>query len=327
MSPEQIAGHTDAAWEFRVGHVSRSSIVAVAVALSSGLSAAPAPAARGVLPSELPGSTLPVVHEHTYKMSGRVRMLFLWIGRDDVGSGVIRWRGAEEEGDYAYELLIGSDPLRAPGKLNRWGYLAEEVQDGECAVVGVMSKSTETGLSEVKAGLKQQAAGRPFDTIRGRVTPSQAFARVTTIEAAGNVSYREADAVLGLALGASVDGMKQIERPSGTRPGFLSSVAEMIRESVASNAKGQRLAAQTIPYIYGDRLYELRLLDATPLTRFERDGRTYEDVIRGRFETGRPGHSGSRFELVYGTSGPFAEIPILISYQPKWWLQVELEIQ
>jgi hypothetical protein len=301
-------------------------MLAVAVGLSAGLSAAPAPVSDGVLPSELPGSTLPVVHEHTYKMSGRVRILLLWIGRDDVGSGVIRWRGSQDAG-HAYELLIGSDPLRAPGKLNRWGYLAEEIQDGECAVVGVISKSTETGISEVKAGLNKPATGRPFDTIRARVTPSQAFARVTTVEASSNVSYREADEVLGLTLGASADGVKQIDRPSGTRPGFLSSVAEVIRESVASNARGQRLSARTIPYIYGDRLYELRLLDVTPLSRFERDRRIYQDVIRGRFETGRPGHSGSRFELVYGTSGPFAEIPILISYQPKWWLQVELDIQ
>jgi len=302
--------------------------VAIAVAFAAGLSAAPAPApaSSGVLPSELPGSTLPVVHEHTYKMSGRIRILLLWIGRDDVGSGRIRWRAAGED-DRAYELLIGSDPLRAPGKLNRWGYLAEEVQADECAVVGVMSKSTENGIGEVKAGLNKQAGGRPFDTIRGRITPNQAFARVTTVEASSNVSYREADAVLGLTLSASSDEVKQIERPTGARPGFLSSVAELIGKSVATNARGQRLHAQTISYIYGDRLYELRLLDAAPLARFEHDGRTYERVIRGRFETGRPGHAGSRFELVYGTSGAFAEIPILISYQPKWWLQVELEIQ
>lgn len=86
------------------------------------------------------------------------------------------------------------------------------------------------------------------------VTPNEACARVTTIGAQSNVL---------------------IDKPSGTRPGFLSSVAEI-----------RRLAARTLPYIYGDRLYELRLLDATP-----------------------------------------PEITILISYQPKWWLQVELEIQ
>src|SRR5207237_476135 len=176
--------HRSREQEFPLATLSNTGSVAIAVAFAAGLSAAPAPApaSRGVLPGELPGSTLPVVHEHTYKMSGRIRLLLLWIGRDDVGSGRIRWRAAGED-DRAYELLIGSDPLRAPGKLNRWGYLAEEVQADECAVVGVMSKSTENGIGEVKAGLNKQAGGRPFDTIRGRITPNQAFARVTTVEA------------------------------------------------------------------------------------------------------------------------------------------------
>ena len=70
---------------------------------------------------------------------------------------------------------------------------------------------------------------------------------------------------------------------------------------------------------------ELRLIESTPLARFERDGRTWQNVIRGRFETGEAGNrSGTRFELVYGASGALTGIPILISYQPKWWLQVDL---
>ena len=80
-----------------------------------------------------------------------------------------------------------------------------------------------------------------------------------------------------------------------------------------------------IPYIHGDRMYELRLLSSTRLARFERDGRTFTNVIRGQFETGEAGkRSGTRFELVYGASGELAGVPILISYQPKWWLQVDL---
>ena len=72
-------------------------------------------------------------------------MLLLWIGRDNVGTGVIRYRASEK--GTAYELLIGSDPLRAPGRLNRWGYLAEEVRGEECAVLGVISKSEEERLA------------------------------------------------------------------------------------------------------------------------------------------------------------------------------------
>src|ERR1051325_5977296 len=95
----------------------------LAASLSAGLSAAPVSTTPAVLPTEVPGSVLPIEHEHLYTMSGRVRMLLIWLGRDNVGSGMIRWRAAGK--DSAYELLIGSDPLRAPGRLNRWGFLAE----------------------------------------------------------------------------------------------------------------------------------------------------------------------------------------------------------
>src|SRR5260221_1019473 len=177
------------------------SAVILAVPLHAALTAAPNPnpTGRDLLPSELPGSTLPVVQAHSCTMSGRVRALLLWVGRDDVGSGVIRWRA---EGDRnGYELLIGSDPLRAPGNLNKWGYLAEEVRAGECDVVGVISQSAEEGLRDVKAGLAGPAARRPFNTIRGRIGSHQAFARVATVQASSSVTYREAAAVLALTLG------------------------------------------------------------------------------------------------------------------------------
>jgi len=300
-------------------------ILAVTISAAHIAASDSGPVDRDLLPIELPGSAMPVVHEHTYKMAGRVRMLLLWIGRDDVGSGLIHWR---KDGDsIAYDLLIGSDPLRAPGKLNRWGYLAEEVQGGECSVVGVMSKSSEEGLGQVKADIRNGTPARPFDTIRGRVTTHQAFARVTTVHASSSVTYREADAVLGLTLGDGSNGIKQIDRPSGVRPGFLSSMAEVIHQTVDAETHGRRSAPRTLPYVYGDRVYELRVLDVSPIARFEHAGKTYEHVIRGRFETGRQGRAGSRFELVYATRGALAEIPILIAYQPKWWLQVELTLE
>jgi hypothetical protein len=274
----------------------------------------------------LPGADLPVVGEHTYKMSGRVRALLLWMGRDDVGSGVIRWRANEH--DQAYELLIGSDPLRAPGKLNKWGFLAEEIRSGECTVVGVMSKDSENRLSDVKAGLSSAADQRPYDTLRGYITEHHAYARVATLQVSTGVTYREADALLHRTLGDRSSNVKQIDRPTNARPGFLSSMAEILRSSVALAKRGSRIPTQSVPYVYGDRLYELRLTGTEAIARFERDGRVFQRVIRGRFETGRPDdRPGSRFEVIFGTEGPLAEIPIVITYQPKWWLHVELTIQ
>jgi hypothetical protein len=281
-------------------------------------------ASREVIPNEIPGTDLPITQEHTYKMSGRVRALLLWIGRDDVGSGVIRWRGTGD--DHAYELLIGSDPAKAPAKLNKWGFLAEEIRAGECAVVGVMSKDSENRLSDVKADAK--VTGRPFNTIRGRITQQQGYARLAVLDAPNTFTYREANAVLKLALADGSTQTRTFDRPAGVRPGFLSSMAEVLRTSATYASRGVRIPASTVTYIYGDRLYELRLLDAAALPSFERDGRKFQNVIRGRFETGRQGvRPGSRFELVFGTAGTFAGVPILISYQPKWWLHVELMLQ
>ena len=84
----------------------------------------------------------------------RARYAFcsLWVGRDDVGSGVIKWRGSGD--DRAIELLIGSDPTRAPSQLNKWGYLVEAMRGGESSVVGLISQENDDRLSDVKADLK-----------------------------------------------------------------------------------------------------------------------------------------------------------------------------
>lgn len=51
----------------------------------------------------------------------------------------------------------------------------------------------------------------------------------------------------------------------------------------------------------------------------------YRDVIRARFEArNRATGNATEFELLYGASGPLAEIPVHAVYQPRWWLQVEL---
>jgi hypothetical protein len=105
------------------------------------------------------------------------------------------------------------------------------------------------------------------------------------------------------------------------RSGFLSSLAELMEASINGSQQRQ------VQYVHGDRLFDLRLLDAAAQARFERDGKVFEDVIRARFETAAVGRSGTRFELVYGKSGGFAGVPIVISYQPKWWLHVDLVLQ
>ena len=270
------------------------------------------------VPVELPGQQLPVVGEHIYRMAGRIRVFLLWVGRDDVGSGVIKWRGEGEK--RAFEVLIGTDPQKAPSQLNKWGFLVEETSGEESSVVGLISEENDDKLSDVKADLKKRKDLRAFDTIRGLVMAADASARVGNVYAPSVLTYRDADTVLKRVLADNSLAVKRLPRHREVRAGFLSSLSELIAANIAGKPPLRR-----IPYIHGDGVYELRLVESTPLARFERDGRTFEKVIRARFETGRAGtRSGTRFELVYGASGPLAGVPILISYQPKWWLQVDL---
>jgi len=287
-------------------------LIVVTGVIGSGSTLAPA------VPTHIPGRTLPVVRQHTYRMAGKIRVLLLWVGRDDVGSGVIKWRDSGDE--KAIEILIGSDPKRAPSQLNKWGYLVEAMRGGESSVVGLISQENDDRLSDVKADLKTRKEQRAFDTIRGFAATAEGTARVGTLYAPNHLTYHDADTVLNSVLADSSLPIKRVARRGNVRPGFLTSLTELITSSLDKNKDTKRLQ-----YIHGDRLFELRLLDATRLARFDRDGRTWQNVVRARFETGEAGNrSGTRFELVYGASGALTGVPILISYQPKWWLQVDL---
>jgi hypothetical protein len=133
-------------------------------------------------------------------------------------------------------LLIGSDPDRAPRRINRWGYLDEEIRGGEATLIGLMTESAEDSVKQVEANIGRPVAGdRAFKIIR-----------------------------------ATIDG---------------------------------------------------------DLARVQVGGVAYAHVIRSDFEA-RSTYDGEvdPFSITYGTEGPLAEIPLAASYQPRWWLQVELAL-
>ncbi len=100
-------------------------------------------------PSQIPNN-----QRHHYTMTARVRPLLFWIGKDDVGDAVIaRRRDADGIG---YSLLIGSDPERAPRRINRWGYIDEEIRGDEATLIGLMTESDEESIGEAEAHVSKQ---------------------------------------------------------------------------------------------------------------------------------------------------------------------------
>lgn len=293
------------------------------------------------LPVAVPGSDLPVVQEYRYRMKGRVRaLLAFWISRDNVGGGVIRVRRSGDR--VAYEVVMGSDPSRAPRGLNRWGYLAEEVQETHATIVGVITNTYENEPGEVEVDIGNLAsrkigqapdhadadAWRPISTIRARVAGDGAYANVAPIRIPTTFTVGDADDVIASLLALTSSKVTPVERPADVRAGFLTAVTEVIHETVQARRDGSRLDDMTVPYVYGEYLYDLRMVDADPVERFARGDVEYERLIRTRFEIHRRNSDKqAKFDLLVGTEGPLAEVPVLISYKPRWWLHIELLLE
>src|SRR5262249_48017684 len=124
---------------------------------------------------------LPVVAEHTYRMLAKVRPLLFWITKDDVGGARVSWR-SDEGGSFGGDLLIRSDPDRAPRRINRWGYIAEQVRGPEARVLGVMKQSNEQSVKEAESQLAADGRGGfVYRAIQGTTANNQAQASVTTV--------------------------------------------------------------------------------------------------------------------------------------------------
>ena len=311
---------------------------AVAIAqLLTALTAAATPATLGALQPEWdlerltrarPGAGLPVVRTHRYRMAGKVRPFLFWIGRDEVGAAQIVWR-RDANGAVAYELLIGSDPTLAPWSLNRWGYIAEEVHGSEAELLGIISKSEEDSLGDLRNTLDQGVEQFAFSTIRTTVVSGVSRASLWALRSEHDFTFRDVDAVLALAEGGSDEAELQEEPvPAGARLGFLTTVAEMLHTSIEAHGESpsaaKALEGHSIPYVYADSLHDLTLR-SHDTTRKQQLAGFPGVVVHGKFETrSRLTGKKTRFEIIYGVDGCFAEVPVSIAYRPRWWLQVEL---
>ena len=294
----------------RIGAVLGVGLIAIGVDLA---------ADPRVTSSAAPASvTLPgTIERHHYSVAARVRpLLVFWIGRSGVGDAIVTRRLSPGEAEYA--LLIGSDPDRAPRHINRWGYIKEEIRGAEARLVGLMTESDEDSIEQAEANLKAQAHGdHPFKIIRATVNGEQAESIVTSIGAPYDYNYRQLQTVLDLALREPPAGKARTVRlPPGTRPGFLAALADAMR-----------MSASPIAYVYHGRIYELRQTDARSIPDLRIARASYGRAIAADFIiTSRHDGEQTRFSMTYGTEGRFAQVPLTVSYRPRWWMEVTLTL-
>jgi hypothetical protein len=261
-------------------------------------------------------------------MSARVRPLLLfWIGRANVGDAIVTRATAPLE--TRYSLLIGSDPDRAPRRINRWGYIQETIRGDAAAVVGLMTESDEESVEEAERNIRKEGSGlHTFKVIHAAIDAEQSRSVVTAIGAPADYSLRQVRAVLALAGEGDTEKKSRVVRlPKGTRPGFLSALAEIIHAQAESARAGAVQPGAALTYVYHGKLYELRGTSVQFKPTFEVDSARYGRVVSGQFATkSLADGEQTRFALTYAIDGRLAEVPLTMSYQPRWWMQVDLAL-
>jgi len=288
-----------------------------------------------------------------YVMTARVRLLFFWAGKDDVGGGFIR-RGFSKN-DPRQELLqvlFGSDPAKAPKAINRWGAGTEVIRHKEApstpangddvvssAFFGFMKSSTGKSVSEMQQELKNEKdhGEHQFTGILSRVDAGHAIS--LTVPLASQIDYNlhqyaEAEPVMLEKLSSSQRPARVLENPAGCmRAGeFLGTVSELL-DSALQNHGGPL----SLCYVYDAQVNTLTLEHTASLPKLAvrvktakgamLADRTYEELLETDFVT--VNHATGRrvnFTILVGTKGDQRSVPVQIRYQPNWWFQVVLNL-
>jgi hypothetical protein len=263
---------------------------------------------------------------HHYTVGARVRPLLFWIGKDDVGDAVIARK--RDSGAESYALLIGSDPERTPRGINKWGYIAEEVHGAEATVVGLMTESNEESVDQAEKSLRAEG-DRTFNVIRASVADGEARSVVTSVSAPSTLTLRQVDMVLDLAARKGVDAKPRVVRlPSGGRPGFLSALAEALHEQASCvRSSGKVRAVAPITFVYHGKVYQLHTSHPRLIGSVRVGDTTYDHLVGSQFQVRNVGTGEtSDFSMTYAAEGPLAELPISVTYQPRWWMEIRLTL-
>jgi hypothetical protein len=269
---------------------------------------------------------VPVTAEHRYRLSAAIRPFLFWVGKSNVGGARIVWR-SDGDGRRGYELLLGSDPARAPRRINRWGFAREDADPSGATMLGVMNRSEDDSLDQAKGSLGRGEDGYLFKLNRARVEGGVARAEATTLFAPQDYTFRELDDLLRLAEAARPTPRVRTSRlPPGVHPGLLFALADLVRAGVeaARTPQSQGPWPRSVPYTFNAGLYDLTVSSWQRVERAQHGARTYEKLVRLEFESrNREKGKTERFVFACGTEKPLAEMPVFVRYQPKWWFKVE----
>jgi hypothetical protein len=298
-------------------------------------------------------STSRHIVQYNYSMTARVRLLFFWAGKDDVGGGYIR-RGisSEDARKEFFQVLFGSDPAKAPRAINRWGAgtevswhknavtLSSPQEDVTAsAFFGFMKSSRGKSAAEMQAELKreQEHGEHSFTGILSRVEPSRAISLLTNLQSDTDYNlhdYDRAEPTMLERLSDSTQPVRALQDDSRCprTEEFLATVSELVEASLASGK-----APQSRCYVYDAQENTLTVERIAPVDSFPVQlhgpdnvpllNTAYPNLLQLDFvSTHKLTGKKVYFSIFAGTKGDLRGVPVQIRYQPNWWFQVVLNL-
>ena len=295
---------------------------------------------------------------HHYRMRGKVRLLFFWVGKDDVGGGQISVGSIQKENgnmSRAVEVFFGSNPERVPGGINRWGYgqeTAEWVTEADLAdpilqetlFEGFMKHSMEKGLSEALANDAEAKSGAQFwyEGTRSLVRSDRAVSELRKFSTNRDFDYRHSQSIrceYEKRLLSGPDKNRELINSSDSyrEPyGFLTAVQTVTRAAVTDYARSRRLKRERkkLSYVYNSQLYELSIRGQKLVKKLAVPGGKgkapdiYPLVARIDFRVRKISVRGHHdFTLWFPLEGNLKGVPVRILDRPRWWLGIELNLE
>lgn len=294
------------------------------------------------------------VVQYDYIMTARVRLLFFWAGKDDVGGGYIR-RGvsADDPRQEFFQVLFGSDPAKAPRAINRWGAGTEvsmhrdpvrqnATQDDvtASAFFGFMKSSRGKSVNEMQEELRKEKdrGEHSFTGILSRVEPAQAISLVVNLQSNTDYNLHQFEAAEPLMLekiGGSAQPVRSLlnEQRCPRAKEFLATVAELMDAALAGQP-----AQLSRCYVYDAQENTLTLAGISRVPAFAVHlagpnnssllDSSYNDLMQMDFvSTHKLTGKKVYFSIVSGTQGDLRGVPVQICYQPNWWFQVVLNLR
>jgi hypothetical protein len=276
--------------------------------------------------------------QYNYVMTARVRLLLFWVGADDVGGGYIRRSTSTDPGIRLIQVLFGSDPAKAPRKINHWGAATEAFGNQSSAFFGFMKSTKTESAAEAEAEMRQQKEqGRHAFQANLTFTRNRtAVSRVSHLTSEVDFNLNQLDRLQSLALQSLKENTRVRELTSSevrceSSRGFLQAIDEL-----AAHALNNGAAPVSLCYVYNSRNYTLTLIEKSRVRsksiRVQKKNgqkleRIHRDLLETKFTVVNYKGERSTFDLLFGTAAGLRGVPVQITHQPNWWFQIVLNLE